>query len=210
MLSRDDFEKLCKAFLDKFASSSDEVFGGWSWNEHSYLPRLGYLSRKRTARSSANTSTAEVGEEDEVLAEESENDAATAVTREECDLLEVRQYIVYSATFQVPVFYFSVHTRSGSPLSLDGILSTSLFRRNVFPDARKTGFALQTPDHSFPLLSQGEHPTLGTPCWFFHPCETPVALTELVRADGGADTSPGRLMELWLLLVGNVVNLRVS
>ncbi|OCB87508.1 hypothetical protein A7U60_g5413 [Sanghuangporus baumii] len=206
MLSRADFEKSCKAFLSKVASSDDEVFGGWSWNEHAYLSRLGYLSRKRTARSYANT--AGVGEEDEVLTGQSETDPATAATCEECDLLEVWQYIVYSATFQVPTFYFSVHTRSGSPLTLDGILSSSLFRRNVFPDARKTGFALQTPDHPFPLLSQGEHPTLGTPCWFFHPCETPVALTELVRADGGADTSPGRLMELWLLLVGNVVNLK--
>lgn len=96
----------------------------------------------------------------------------------------------------------------GSPLSLDDILRTPLFRRRPFPEAEKTTFALQTPQASAPLLSQGEHPTLGTPCWFFHPCETPKALSELVGEEtrGGAEPNLVRQLELWLLLVGNVVN----
>ena len=128
MLSRDEFEKSCKTFLDKFASSDDEVFGGWSWNEHAvctefspvsndiesvlsqYLPRLGYLSRSRFVRAALNIPGNKV--EDVFLTEESENDAATAVTREDGEMLEVSQYIVYSATFQVPAFYFSMHATS--------------------------------------------------------------------------------------------------
>ncbi|EJD01335.1 uncharacterized protein FOMMEDRAFT_169476 [Fomitiporia mediterranea MF3/22] len=204
MISRDDFESSCKDFVEKHATSNDNIFGGWSWNEHAYLPRLGYLSRKKRAHTFVNV-TNDAEDDFDVVAER-DGDTATASIPPEDSLLEVWQYTVYSATFQVPALYFSMHTTSGSPLSLDGILASSLFRRNVFPNAQKTGFALQTPSNTFPLLSQGEHPTLGTPCWFFHPCETPSALAELVQADGNADVSSARILELWLLLVGNVIN----
>lgn len=55
----------------------------------------------------------------------------------------------------------------------------------------------------FPLLSQGEHPTLGMPCWYLHPCETAVAVEEIVAEMGGG----ANVIEGWLLIVGNVVEL---
>ena len=41
-----------------------------------------------------------------------EEDDALATTQNQNSLLDVRQYIVYSATFQVPTFYFTMHTTS--------------------------------------------------------------------------------------------------
>jgi len=56
---------------------------------------------------------------------------------------------------------------------------------------------------SFPLLSQGGHPTLETPCWYLHPCETAKAVEELL-----SEKEPGwNMIEAWLLIVGNVVEL---
>ncbi|KAF8231848.1 hypothetical protein L208DRAFT_1398182, partial [Tricholoma matsutake] len=39
---------------------------------------------------------------------------------------------------------------AGSPLALDDLPSVFVI----------------------PLLSQGDHPTLGTPCWYLHPCQS--------------------------------------
>ncbi|KAI5124719.1 hypothetical protein M0805_005357 [Coniferiporia weirii] len=208
-ITRDDYERACRDFVDKHRGSDDNVLGGWSWNEHPNYSHLGYLSRKITVYSAQNTS--EGGTDTELGDVFEEDDAAAAVTRrEQNDILEAWQYIVYSASFQVPAFYFSVNTRSGTRLGLDGILGCSLFRRNAFADVKKTSFALQAAGQNFPLLSQGEHPTLCTPCWFLHPCETGVALGELMEADGQITKPSARMLELWLLLVGNVVDVRES
>ena len=96
---------------------------------------------------------------------------------------------------------------AGSPLSLEALLDSTMFHQSVFAGAEKTSFALQIPDQPFPMLSQSEHPTTGSPCWCIHPCSTTEALKELSEADDRVKTSSGRLLELWLLLIGNVVDL---
>ena len=146
-------------------------------------------------------------------------DAATASV--DTEPLICQQYVVYSASFQVPSFYFTMHSTrpwtlltdiytcfnarvtEGEPLSLDDILCTTLFRVSSFRGAENTGFALTQPTSMFPLLSQGEHPTLGMPCWYLHPCETAVAVEEIVAEKG----SGANVIEGWLLIVGNVVEL---
>jgi ubiquitin-like-conjugating enzyme ATG10 len=63
----------------------------------------------------------------------------------------------------------------------------------------------------FPLLSQGDHPTLQVPCWYFHPCETGAAVGELLAA-GKQDVVERReareWLETWMAMLGTVVNLR--
>ncbi|KAJ7283730.1 hypothetical protein C8J57DRAFT_1293396, partial [Mycena rebaudengoi] len=102
------------------------------------------------------------------------------------------QYIVYSATFQVPAFYFTLHDASGSPLSLDDLVQTTLFHRFAFEGTESTTFALSLPASAFPLLSQGDHPTLGTPCWYFHPL---------------GEQRLERWMETWFMVLGTVVSM---
>lgn len=99
----------------------------------------------------------------------------------------------------------------GSPLGLADIVNTSLFRPSVFDTAERTTFALSIPDQSFPLLSQGDHPTLGTPSWYFHPCESAHAVDELMTELGEAEwTTEERIIrwiELWFMVVGTAVDL---
>lgn len=98
-------------------------------------------------------------------------------------------------------------------------MKTALFRRHAFSETDVTAFALSSTSSPFPLLSQGDHPTLGTPSWYIHPCETPAALAELtseVMAEVMPEEGPTRwagdaglirYMEIWFMLLGNVVDL---
>lgn len=140
------------------------------------------------------------------------------------------QYVVYSATYQVPAFYFTIHDSSawsllqallvlrrsifqgGSLLPLTDIVKTSLFRRYVLEGTETTSFSVSLPAASFPLLSQGDHPTLGTLCWYLHPCETsaPVdeVMKEIMQDDWTESQRLVRWMEAWFMVLGTVVNLK--
>lgn len=85
-------------------------------------------------------------------------------------------------------------------------MQTSLLRQYAFDGAEVTVFSIGQPNGNFPLLSFGDHPTLGTPCWYLHPCETGPAVEEIVKA---AEKDTGHLpwLEAWFLILSSVVDL---
>lgn len=91
---------------------------------------------------------------------------------------------------------------------LDQIVQSALFRRNALPSSDGNTFGLTLPDSNLSLLSQGDHPTLGTPSWYFHPCHTSEVVGEILAASEG--TQPGdellRWMEVWFMVMSNVVD----
>ena len=99
----------------------------------------------------------------------------------------------------------------GVQLTLDQLLQTDVFRFDPSMKFDKTTFGLSEPGSAFPLLSQGDHPVLGTRCWYFHPCESSTAVNELVSEVVSPDASEDdRLrcwMKMWFLVLGSVVNL---
>lgn len=96
-------------------------------------------------------------------------------------------------------------------MTLDQLLQIGVFRFDPSAKFDKTTFGLSEPDSAFPLLSQGDHPVLGTMCWYFHPCESSAAVDELVNEVITPDASEeDRLrcwMNMWFLVLGSVVNL---
>lgn len=140
--------------------------------------------------------------------------------------LACRQYAVFSSTYQVPALYFSVHHRSasvlqemcnlacilklglaGAPLTLQEIVASPLFRPQVLPMTRMSTFALDTANSAFALLSQGDHPTLGTPCWYLHPCRTAEVVEEIIKEVDCADVDrPLRWLEVWFMVMCNMVD----
>jgi ubiquitin-like-conjugating enzyme ATG10 len=100
---------------------------------------------------------------------------------------------------------------NGAPLTLTELLSTSLLRRSFVEDAETTGFALTRQEAMFPLLSQGDHPTTGKPCWYLHPCETTAAVEELLKEieDENESEDEGLLkcLKIWFLVVEGAVKL---
>lgn len=100
----------------------------------------------------------------------------------------------------------------GSPLDLADILKTSLFQHFAFEGTEATTFGLMRAASSFPLLSQGDHPTLGTPCWYLHPCETRKSVEEVMSEVGRIGWTEElrlvRWLEVWFMVVGTAVNFR--
>jgi ubiquitin-like-conjugating enzyme ATG10 len=91
-------------------------------------------------------------------------------------------------------------------------MNSSLLRRHALPEIQVTPYALVQPDALFPLLSQGDHPTLGTPAWFIHPCGTAFVMDELIgekNAEGMPEVDNKWLqwLETWFMMMGNIVEL---
>ncbi|KAF5387755.1 hypothetical protein D9615_000344 [Tricholomella constricta] len=210
MLTRVQFEAACKELIA--TERPVEALNGWSWNEHPSLPNLGFLSRRvfhfRTTQSTSIDSMPTDGVDlEETLFEEDE--AASAIAPES---FVSCQYVVYSATFQVPAFYFTMHDPKGAPLALANLVRTSLFHPFVFEQTEATSFGLTRPASAFPLLSQGDHPALGTPCWYLHPCETAKCVDELMSeldlAGYAEEQRFVRWLEMWFMVLGSTVNVR--
>ena len=88
-------------------------------------------------------------------------------------------------------------------------MKTSLLRRDRLPDLEKTDFALSPPDSTLPVLSQGDHPVLGTPSWYLHPCEMAGVIGEILEEkekESGGERGM-TLVETWMMIVGGTVNL---
>ncbi|KAI0829421.1 hypothetical protein BC628DRAFT_1133832 [Trametes gibbosa] len=180
---------------------------GWSWREHPRVSGLGYLLRTVHL---PRTQVTEPDEESDMSGDDVAEDESTARSPQE--FLTCKQYVVYSPTFEVPAFYFTLLDSSGSPLCLDDIVRSALFRRHVLPSSNGNAFGLLLPDSALALLSQGDHPTLGTPAWYFHPCRTSEVVGELLAEDGGARAEDEllRWMEVWFMVLGNIVDLFVG
>jgi len=86
---------------------------------------------------------------------------------------------------------------------------SSFFKVSVPDDSEWTPFAVTPPSSGFPLLSQGEHPTLGIVCWYLHPCATDKAVSEFMDELGDAQWSEEqkytRWLGIWLMIVGGVL-----
>lgn len=230
MLTRTHFESACRALAAKYQSESSlpSAFHQWTWVEkypYNYLTRT-----KQYFLSSRPTSFADsgLGDDDDLVTEDDQDVATAPVTVETGDVIS-QQFVVLSASFQVPAFYFTAHNTSvsyvllhnaplikhfsqdGTPLSLDELMQTTLFKFQAPIGSEANGFALTLPEAPFPLLSQGDHPTLGTPCWYLHPCETAVAVDELfqevVQEGWDEETRLVRWLEMWLLTVSTVLDL---
>ncbi|KAG8218730.1 hypothetical protein J3R82DRAFT_4399 [Butyriboletus roseoflavus] len=97
----------------------------------------------------------------------------------------------------------------GSPLSLSDIMHTSLLRKHAIDGMEATAFSIGDPTSNFPLLSFGDHPSLGSQCWYLHPCETGSAVEEMLAAwpDAGSQDSARHWLEAWFLVLSCVVDL---
>ena len=90
-------------------------------------------------------------------------------------------------------------------------MQTSLFKLKPPDGSESTNYSLTLPSKSFPAISHGEHPTTSLPCWYFHPCESEKAVNEFMQeeeglAQWGEATRLGRWMEVWLMIVGSILN----
>ncbi|KAF9226478.1 hypothetical protein BS17DRAFT_485726, partial [Gyrodon lividus] len=215
--TRSQFDQACKEFIRHHRPQHDSppdfpmytTYNGWTWKEHNYLTGFGYMERTTRLKRQSTCRTSDTIFDAEDSTVDSIDDAAA--TLPPADYLTCQQYVVFSATFQVPTFYFSVHDLSGTPLVLSEIMQTSLLRQHAFDTSQVTVFSIGQSNANFPLLSLGDHPTLGTPCWYLHPCEIGPAVEEIVKAAEEDTLIQGRRLlwlEAWFLILSSVIDLR--
>ena len=100
-------------------------------------------------------------------------------------------HVVLSPVYGQPVLLFNhSHAESGEPLRHDCVFEM-LERR--LPVSQATG-------PLGPVVSQQEHPVLGSPFYALHGCET----SKMMRDVGHADTTARGYLLCWLSLVGPV------
>lgn len=130
-LTRPQFERASKTLITKYAHSTScslNISGlkGWSWVEHPVctlpivntillfssssqtVPGLGYLSRTVTVQGHTRNRDSDLLEDDVLEAGVATEDPALA-SDASSGLLICGQSVAFSPTYQVPVFYFTVH-----------------------------------------------------------------------------------------------------
>ncbi|KAG0641116.1 hypothetical protein HOY80DRAFT_956120 [Tuber brumale] len=116
---------------------------------------------------------------------------------------KVEYQILLSKTYQLPILYFNLYPPSTLriPASLQQVYEnlTSTTTRDVLKSVGVQG-----------AISQADHPVLGVPYYFVHPCNTAAAMSEWQqrrRDGGGEDFDVEKYLTVWIGVVGGAVGL---
>ncbi|KAG2183741.1 hypothetical protein INT43_006752, partial [Umbelopsis isabellina] len=129
--------------------------------------------RKCTMFTTAIASVEEV--DDNLEIDHGISDGAT-LDLPEITTLQIEYHVVYSSSYQVPVLYFNAYYSNGSVLTRD-----ELDKFVINPSYRE-------PLKSSTLMQQGsisqqEHPILGLPFYYIHPCDTASLMAQVDISD---------------------------
>ncbi|XP_005814476.1 ubiquitin-like-conjugating enzyme ATG10 isoform X1 [Xiphophorus maculatus] len=220
VLDEEQFRLSCQLLLQR----SDQLGDGWSWeavqgSEEGYLRKTALRSvpsdwgplhdqKGFSSHPQPQTLCDSTGHEKEeqdpaastgsdFLRAEEEDAGSYTVTNSSSLVLQYEYHILFSCSYGAPVLYFRAFTLEGRSLALEEMWST------IHPNYR---LCLQ----NCPLnaISQQEHPLLGQPFFFFHPCRTEEFMGPVLQAapDQGR---PVNYVLSWLSVVGPVVGLDV-
>ncbi|KAF8328233.1 uncharacterized protein EI90DRAFT_3065944 [Cantharellus anzutake] len=217
-LSREQFEKACKSFISDSGVGLEYLPQGWAWTEHPRYAGLGFMQRITTIRSRVSCdSQIDTEIEDEL---EDIYDPAVFLSGQLSDapIIKVYESVVLSTTFKVPAFYFSAFREDGTPLDLGKIIGAGYLRGTVDGvDSSSNSVMLPSPNEeaaTFPLLSQGDHPVLGTSSWYLHPCNMAHAMRPLlddIVGDEWVEDKPDRglfrWLSTWFMIINSAVNI---
>ena len=96
---------------------------------------------------------------------------------------------------------------AGNSIKLDVLLKSSLFSGSSTDYPLNTLSETANDTAHMPAISQGEHLLIGVSCYFIHPCETSMALKDILGSTKEI-VSPSEVLETWMMLVGSVINLK--
>ncbi|KAI8084603.1 autophagocytosis associated protein [Halteromyces radiatus] len=127
-----------------------------------------------------------------------DDDPALALPDPSIQTIMLDHHIVYSSTYQVPVLYFDAYFPDGTRLGLDEIYEYIV--PQVYQDDLKI-----SPIQAQGAITQADHPLLGRPFWYIHPCDTQTLLQTIMQ-----DVFIENYIKIWLSLVGPLVRCSVS
>uniref|UniRef100_A0A3B3VE11 Ubiquitin-like-conjugating enzyme ATG10 n=1 Tax=Poecilia latipinna TaxID=48699 RepID=A0A3B3VE11_9TELE len=189
VLDEEQFRQCCQLLLQR----SDQLGDGWSW-EHVKITESDILSSTVSALSQQDP-VASTGSD--FLRAEEEDDGSCTGTNSSSLVVQYEYHILFSCSYGAPVLYFRAFTLEGKSLALEEMWST------IHPNYR-----LRLQNCPLNAISQQEHPLLGQPFFFLHPCRTEEFMGLMLQAaqDQGR---PVNYVLSWLSVVGPVVGLDV-
>ncbi|KAM4551354.1 ubiquitin-like-conjugating enzyme ATG10 isoform 1-T4 [Odontesthes bonariensis] len=181
VLDEEQFHQCCWLFLQQ----SEQLRDGWSWeavqgSTEGYLRKTALRSVPAdwitTQKHQSHSSLKSQGEEKLVASVdpdfliEDEDDGICTVCEGSSLVLQYEYHILYSCSYSTPVLYFRASTLGGKSLTLEEVWGS------VHPQ-----FRLHL--HNCPLnaITQQEHPLLGQPFFFLHPCRTEEFMRPLLQ-----------------------------
>lgn len=170
--------------------ASDELRDGWTTQGAGSDPGSIYL-RKITNLSldESCVSATCVDLEDNLLEQEDVSESRSEATR---DVVTLEYHLLYSLSYQVPVMYFNAWRTNGSLLSIEEIWALACTTQRVALNEARWG-----------AISQQDHPILGTPYFFFHPCNSAQMLANVSQDDRA------NKVIAWLSVVAPLVGLKL-
>lgn len=113
---------------------------------------------------------------DEDLTIIEEFDPAT-IKSGDSEMLQLEHHVVYSTSYQVPVLYFKALYQGKKKIIGFGfycVLKKEILTIDGTPLSLQEVYQQIVPDmyHDQVIITQTEHPLVGTPFWFIHPCDT--------------------------------------
>jgi ubiquitin-like-conjugating enzyme ATG10 len=184
-LSWDEFRSAAIDFLAASNSLSD------GWTSKGDFTQIGgaYLSKtvRRQSHPPEEASCPEL--EDTSL----ETEAASTELSAAPHLVTIEYHLMYSLSYEVPVLYFNAWRSNGTLLDIEQVWDLA--------DGAHRG-ALR--DSKWNAVSQQDHPLLGTPFFYFHPCNSAELLGVLTSVGEGAN----KILS-WLSAVGPLLGLNI-
>ena len=128
-------------------------------------------------------------------------------------------HCVYSPSYRVPVLLFRLHYTDGQPLSLEE--STAILTQRSGDQRIRSltsqctgstsdeGSAVVGREVDFPPLSAVLHPSLSSPFFSLHPCQTSQVMSILQSVDAPVDALPTVDILAWLSAFGPFVGLHL-
>ena len=121
-------------------------------------------------------------------------------------------HVLWSSAFRVPVVHYSLAAADGSALAFAAELAHAdrLAAAHGGPQTLDS-----TPTGAAAYITSGEHPVLGAPFWFLHPCRTAAAMDRLaaLAAAHGTPADTWRrthYLAAWLSWAAPMVGLTVD
>lgn len=208
-LSYEDFERLAEDLLEKSTKLGDawelrrvtaSSGGSVSQKPQSYLVKKSTLRLKRAGEGLGGEEA--LGGYLDALAGDtsglSEDADVASLNKDGSQLVEacsvhMDYHVVHSMSYQVPILYFNATYSNGQALPLADIwhLLSSEF---VSEDANRWG-----------LVTQQEHPYLGTPFYHIHPCHTAIVMGRAMQSTSAA--SSANYLITWLSTFAPVIGL---
>uniref|UniRef100_A0A8C6LM83 Ubiquitin-like-conjugating enzyme ATG10 n=1 Tax=Nothobranchius furzeri TaxID=105023 RepID=A0A8C6LM83_NOTFU len=208
VLDEEDFRRCCRLLLQR----SEQLRDGWSWevvqgSDEGYLRKTALRSVPDPQTSTCSSRPKQSKEEPDCASSlvpdsgrgelDEEDDGSCIVSEGSSVVLQYEYHILYSSSYSTPVLYFRAFTLEGRSLTLEEVWSF------VHPN-----FRLCLQNSPLNALSQQEHPLLGQPFFYLHPCRTEEFM-KLVLTAAEDKHRPMNYVLLWLSLVGPAVGLDV-